>query len=142
MVSHQVDVAPDRAVAAAAERDVEVVAQEARQGDVPAPPEVDDAGRLVGRAKLSGRWMPNSRDRPIAMSRVAGEVEVELERVGQRRRSRRRPGRVGACGRAKASGTKPATPSASTTFLNSPMTKMVRPDGEVVGAAGDPAAAP
>src|SRR5579871_2154189 len=39
---HQIDVAPHTAVPVAAERDVEIVAQELRQRHVPAPPEIDD----------------------------------------------------------------------------------------------------
>ena len=73
--------------------------------------------------------MPNSRDRPIAMSRVAGEVEIELERVGQ--------GADPGCDEASGTASLPraktrtarsgATPSASTTFLNRPMMKIVSP---------------
>ena len=49
---HQVDVGPHPALAVAAERDVEVVAQEARQRHVPAAPEVAEAGGAVGAVEV------------------------------------------------------------------------------------------
>ena len=77
-------------LAVAAERDVEVVAQPGRQRDVPAPPELGDA-RRPGRASRSsaGTRSRASAPRPIAMSRVAGEVAVDLEGVRRPRRARR-----------------------------------------------------
>lgn len=52
--------------AAAAEWDVEVVAKEAGEGDVPAAPEFDDGGGLVGGVEVDGEF----------------EVEHECESAG------------------------------------------------------------
>ncbi|MNL53415.1 hypothetical protein D3C87_1766590 [compost metagenome] len=49
---HQVQVAPRGAAALAAQRDIQVVAQEARQGHVPAAPELRDIARFVGRVEI------------------------------------------------------------------------------------------
>ena len=48
----QVRVSPARSAAIAAERDVQVVPQKGAQGDVPAPPEIRDAVRPVGRIEV------------------------------------------------------------------------------------------
>src|SRR5438067_2082421 len=45
---HYVAVACETATAIPAQRDIEIVAQEARQRDVPAAPEIDDRYRFVG----------------------------------------------------------------------------------------------
>ena len=79
----QIDVAQRRAVAVAAERDVEIVAQELRQRHVPAPPEIDDRDRLVGRVEIQRQENAEHQrdaDRHVG---IAGEIEIELERVSQ-----------------------------------------------------------
>ncbi|KDA51785.1 hypothetical protein L963_1498 [Leuconostoc mesenteroides subsp. cremoris T26] len=48
----EIHVAAPRPLAIASQRHVEVVAQEGRQRDVPAAPELDDVGRLVGRIEV------------------------------------------------------------------------------------------
>src|SRR4030095_6963911 len=72
----QIDVAPRTAVSVAAEGDVEVVAEEAREGDVPAMPELDDVLRLVRRVEVD--WKANAEqeagsDRHV---RAAGEGDI------------------------------------------------------------------
>ena len=64
--------------AVAAERDVEEVAQEARERHVPAPPEVAEPGRPVGLRKFCGKTKPEQQreaDRDVG---IAGEVAVDL----------------------------------------------------------------
>ena len=81
---HQIDVAQHPAAAVAAERDVEIVAQELRQRHVPAPPEIDDAGGLVGRVEIERQEDAEHQryaDRHVG---IAGEIEIELEGIGQR----------------------------------------------------------
>ena len=48
----KIEVAPPAAEAVAAERDVEVVAEKTGEGDVPAPPEIDDVAGFVGRVEI------------------------------------------------------------------------------------------
>ena len=135
---HQVGVAARRAAPVAAERDVEVVAQEARQRDVPAAPEVDDVDRLVGAVEV---------DR---------EADVEHQRRGRSpcRSSRRSRSRAGRCRRARRprprtgsgrrrpaprrtpASRRPAMPSASTTFLASPIDEDAEAEREVVEVRG------
>ena len=80
----QVQVASRRPLAVAAERDVEVVAQKARQRHVPAPPELDDVLRLVGRVEVERQLHAEHARQTDRHVGVAREVEVELERVGER----------------------------------------------------------
>ena len=79
---HQVAVGEEAAAAVAAERDVEVVAQEAREGHVPAPPEVAEAGRPVGAVEVLREDEAHQQREPDRDVGVAGEVAVDLGRVG------------------------------------------------------------
>ena len=108
---HQVDVAQRRAVAIAAERDIEIVAQEPRQRHVPAPPEIDDAGGLVGRIEIERQEDAEHQRHADRHVGIAGEIEIELEGVGQRADPglRSKDGVAGP----KASATKGWMPSAS-----------------------------
>ena len=81
---HQIDIAQHAAAAVAAERDVEIVAQELRQRHVPAPPEIDDASRLVGRIEIQRQEDAEHQRHADRHVGIAGEIEIELERVGQR----------------------------------------------------------
>src|SRR5205823_6075836 len=66
------------------ERNVEIVAQKLRQRHVPAPPEIDNGGRLVGRVEIQRKKDAEHQryaDRHVGIAR---EIEIELERVGQR----------------------------------------------------------
>ena len=53
---HQIDVAPRRALPVPAKRDVEVVAQPARKGHVPATPEVAGVHRAVWTVEVPGQF--------------------------------------------------------------------------------------
>ena len=79
---HQVAVGEQAAAAAAAERDVEVVAQEARERHVPAPPEVAEPGRAVGVVEVLREDEAHQQREADRDVRVAGEVAVDLGRVG------------------------------------------------------------
>ncbi len=77
----QVAVGARGALAVAPERDVEVVAQPRREGDVPAAPEVREVAREVGRAKVLGELEAQHRrgaHRDVAVGR---EIQVDLQRV-------------------------------------------------------------
>ena len=54
-----------------------------RQRDVPAPPEVGDALGAVGRVEVLQELEAEHAAQPDGHVRVAGEVEVDLEGVGQ-----------------------------------------------------------
>lgn len=81
---HEVAVAHEPPGAVAAERDIEVVAQEGRQSHVPAPPEFNDVGGLVRRVEVHRQddaEHTRGADRHVGIAR---EVEIELQRVGER----------------------------------------------------------
>ena len=72
----------DRSLARSAERDVEVIAEPARQRDVPTPPEVADRRRGVGRVEVVGEAEPEKQrdaDRDVGIS---AEVRPDLDRIG------------------------------------------------------------
>src|SRR5262245_6500339 len=78
---HEVEVRPARTRAVATERDVQIVAKPVRERDVPPAPEVlDRLGdiRIVEVLEDSESEHPAEPDGHV---RVAGEVEVDLERV-------------------------------------------------------------
>ena len=81
---HEVAVAHEPPGTVAAERDVEVVAQEGRQRHVPAPPEFDDVGGFVGRVEVDRQDDAEHARGADGHVGIAGEVEVELQRVGER----------------------------------------------------------
>src|SRR5581483_8589006 len=81
----EVEIPPRGSLPAAAEGNVDVVAQEPRQGHMPPPPEFNDAGRLIGRCEVDRE--PNAKkqgrgDRHIG---VAGKVKVKLGGISERR---------------------------------------------------------
>ena len=79
---HEVAVREERAAAVSAERDVEVVAQPARQRHVPAAPEIGDRGRRVGGVEVLREREPEQERDPDRHVRVAEEVGVDLDGVG------------------------------------------------------------
>ena len=79
----QIHVASRTAVSVAPERHIEIVAQEARQCDVPAVPEVDDAFGPVRRREVDRQANTEQQASTDGHVGVTGEVEVELRRVGQ-----------------------------------------------------------
>src|SRR3546814_5141197 len=79
----EIDIAPRFAPPVAAERDVEIVAQEARQGHVPTPPEIGDADSLIRRMEIQRQLdaeYPRGADGHVG---IAGEIKIELERIGK-----------------------------------------------------------
>ena len=82
IVSHQVAVREQAAAPVAAERDVDEVAQEARERHVPAPPEVAEAGRAVGAAEVLREDVAHQQREADRHVGVAREVAVDLRRVG------------------------------------------------------------
>ena len=98
---HEVAIREQRPAAVAAERDVEVVAEPARERHVPAPPEVRDRRRGVGRVEVLREREPEEERDPDRDVRVAEEVGVDLHRVGVD--ARRAP-------RATSAGSAPRTP--------------------------------
>ena len=85
---HQVAVERSRAAAAAAQRDVEVVAEPGREADVPAGPEVLRAGGEVGQVEVQGQLEAQALGDPPGRVGVAREVAVDLEREGVDRQQR------------------------------------------------------
>ena len=80
----QVAVALESAVAVAAQRDIQIVAQEARQRDVPAAPEVDDRGGFVGRIEIDRQDNAKHVGQAIGHVGIGRKIEIQLEGVGQR----------------------------------------------------------
>ena len=80
----QVDGGARRARAAAAERHIDEIAQETRQRDMPAPPEIDDAGGAERRGEVDRQAQVEQQAKPDRHFGIAGEVEIELPRIGER----------------------------------------------------------
>ncbi|MNF95653.1 hypothetical protein D3C84_784160 [compost metagenome] len=80
---HQVEQAPGFAAAVAAQGDVQVVPQEARQGDMPAPPELGDVAGAVGGEEVQRQDHAEHPGQADGHVRIAGEVEIQLQAVGQ-----------------------------------------------------------
>ena len=79
----QVGIAPDRPSAVAAQGKKEVVAHEAREGDVPALPELREGAREIRAVEVLEELDPDHAAEADRHVRVPGEVEVDLEAVGQ-----------------------------------------------------------
>src|SRR5215211_5392760 len=75
---HEVAVGPALPVTVSAERDVEVVAQPAGEGYVPAPPEVLQAECEIGPVEVLREDEAEEQRQPDRHVRVAGEVAVDL----------------------------------------------------------------
>src|SRR6187402_3060376 len=80
----QVQVAAQASVAVSAQRYIEVVPKKTRQRHVPTTPEVADVARLVGRIEVQRQLNAEHARQADRHVRVAGEIEVQLQRVGQR----------------------------------------------------------
>src|ERR1700721_1195227 len=77
----QIDGGAQCAAAAAAKRDVQIVAEPARQGHMPAAPEFGDAGRTIGLVEILGKMEPKQTaqtDRHVGITR---EIEINLQRI-------------------------------------------------------------
>ncbi len=83
---------PRLAARVAPERDVQVVAQPARQRHVPASPEVLQVARRVGRVEVLGEPEAEQQRQSDGDVGVAAEVAVDLHRVAPRREDRLRRG--------------------------------------------------
>src|SRR5579883_2112615 len=70
-------------MAVTTERDVEVIAQEARQGHVPASPKLAHAERAIGRVEIIGKCKAEETGEANRYVRVAGKIEVDLKRERQ-----------------------------------------------------------
>ncbi len=79
----QVAVGPGLAVTVSAQRDIEIVAEPGRQGDVPAPPEFGDRARAVRQAEVARQGEAEREPEADGHQRIAGEVEIDLQGVGQ-----------------------------------------------------------
>ena len=87
---HQVDAGAHCAFAAAAQREIDVVRQEARERHVPALPELADVQALVRRIEVERQLDVEHQRHARGHVAVAGEVEVQLEGVAQRHKPRLR----------------------------------------------------
>ena len=125
-----------RAAAAAAQRDEQIIAQPGRQRDVPAPPEVRDVRRQVRHVEVLRQLVAEQVGDADGHVGVAGEVAVDLHGVGEHGQ----PDRVGTivpCGLAKIGSANTAMRSAMASFLNRPIRKNCVPE---VHAAASPSA--
>src|SRR3954452_3322441 len=75
---HQVGVGPEPPLPVAAERDVEVVTQEAGERHVPASPEVAKAGRAIRAVEVLRKDEAHQQRQPDRDVRVAGEIAEDL----------------------------------------------------------------
>ena len=104
----------------AAQGDIDIVPEEAAERHVPAPPEIGDVQRLVGRVEVDGQADVEHERRGQGHVGVGGEIEIDLEGIGQARHPRFRAGE--GAGRVEAAvGDAARCESAMMTFLNSPM---------------------
>src|SRR5205814_9841154 len=74
-----------RAMPAAAKRNVEIVAQEVRQRDVPAAPKVTQVGRKIRPAKILRQQEAEQQRGADRHLGIGGEIEEELKRECKRR---------------------------------------------------------
>src|SRR5260370_34767770 len=74
----EIEITPSLATPVAAERNVKIVAQEARQRHMPLPPKVDDVDRLVRRIEIRRKANAKQQREPDGHVGIAGEVEIEL----------------------------------------------------------------
>ena len=87
---HEVPIGGRCRAAIATERDVQVVAEPARQRHVPAPPELGDRARSVWPVEVLREADAEHEREPEGHVRVAAEVEVELDGVREHAHQRRR----------------------------------------------------
>ena len=80
----EIEIAPRPSDAIAAKRDIQIVAQEGRQRDVPAPPEFDDAGRLVRGMEVHRQANAHHHGRAQRHVRIGAEIKIDLECKEQR----------------------------------------------------------
>src|ERR1043165_6683343 len=66
-------------VAIAAQRKIQIVPQHAREGDMPAPPEIRDTLGAIGRIEVSREFEAQHSPEPHRHIRIPRKVEVDLE---------------------------------------------------------------
>ena len=80
----KVEVHATRRHAVTAQRDVQVIAEPAREGNVPALPEVRNANRAVRAVEVAREMEPEHKAKTNRHIRIGREVKVNLEHVGKR----------------------------------------------------------
>ena len=80
----QIQECPDCSLSAAAERDVEVVAEPARQGDMPSPPEFADRAGDIRVVEVFREMKTKESAYANGHVRIAGEIKVDLQGVAER----------------------------------------------------------
>src|SRR5205085_194085 len=95
---HQVGVAAGRSTAIAAERDVQIIAQETRKRHVPTPPELDDARGLVRGVEVLRKLDAEASGSPDGHVGIARKIEVYLAGVSERAAPRQEQVRMPAGG--------------------------------------------
>ena len=91
----QVEDLPLQALAVAAQRDIDILAEPAGKGHVPAPPELGDRTGDIGEVEVLGEIEAQHLAHADGHQGVTGKIKVELERVGDDTQPDQRRGRIG-----------------------------------------------
>src|SRR6185369_14413995 len=78
----QIAIGLEGAFAIAPQRDVDIVAKPLRQRDMPAPPEFGDRLADIGIVEIPGEMQPQRPCEADRHQRIAAEVEIELQTIG------------------------------------------------------------
>ena len=89
--NHDIEISAHSSPAVSAERDVEIFCEEAAQGHVPAVPELRDAPRLVWQVEVLRQFDADHVADTGPHVAVAGEIEIELQRVAEHHDDRIQP---------------------------------------------------
>ena len=91
----QVEDLPLQALAVAAQRDIDILAEPAGKGHVPAPPELGDGAGDIGEVEVLGEIKAQHLAHTDGHHGVTGKIKVELERIGDDTQPDQRRGRIG-----------------------------------------------
>ena len=91
---HQIAIRHPAAVAIAAQRDVQIVAQPARERNVPAMPEIGDAEGQVRAAEIDREMKAEQQRHADGHIGIAGKIEEDLHREGEDAAPRREASRM------------------------------------------------
>ena len=91
----QVEDLPLQALAVAAQRDIDILAEPAGKGHVPAPPELGDGTGDIGEVEVLGEIKAQHLAHADGHQGVTGKIKVELERIGDDTQPDQRRGRIG-----------------------------------------------
>ena len=91
----QVEDLPLQALAVAAQRDIDILAEPAGKGHVPAPPELSDGAGDIGEVEVLGEIEAQHLAHTDGHHGVTGKIKVELERIGDDTQPDQRRGRIG-----------------------------------------------